>query len=205
MTQALDVCCEHPVGRGRRLGRALLTLAVAGLLYGCATQPAAPPPAAVMAPSYDIDAHIAEASARFDIPEIWIREVMMVESSGRTHFSDGRPIVSHAGAMGLMQVMPGTWAELAARHGFGNNPHDPRENVLAGTAYLREMYDIFGYPGFLAAYNAGPGRYRQHIADGRPLPRETTRYMSLLIPRTYHARPAQSIHPRPSQLAAHGS
>lgn len=187
-------------GRVARLFGAIL---LAGLLYGCASAPVQPPPAAV-APSHNIDAHIAEASARFDIPEIWIREVMMVESSGRTHFADGRPIVSHAGAMGLMQVMPGTWAELARRHGFGTNPHDPRENVLAGTAYLREMYDIFGYPGFFAAYNAGPGRYRQHVVDGRPLPRETVRYMSLLIPRTYHARPVRAV-PDGGQFALQGS
>lgn len=79
-----------------------------------------------------------------------------------------------------MQIMPGTWAELRAAHGFGSNPFDRRENILGGTAYLRAMYDQFGAPGFLAAYNAGPGRYAEHLRTGRPLPRETRRYVAAL-------------------------
>jgi hypothetical protein len=59
---------------------------------------------------------------------------------------------------------------------------DPRDNILAGAAYLREMYDRFGSPGFLAAYNAGPARYAEHLATGRPLPRETRAYMATLAP-----------------------
>lgn len=122
------------------------------------------------------DTFIAEASARFGIPERWIRAVMQAESAG-----DPRA-VSRAGAMGLMQIMPGTWAELRAAHGLGSDPFDPRDNILAGAAYLREMYDRFGSPGFLAAYNAGPARYAEHLATGRPLPRETRAYMAALTP-----------------------
>jgi soluble lytic murein transglycosylase-like protein len=129
-----------------------------------------------------IDRHIAEASQRFDVPEQWIRAVMHVESSGRTH-ADGRPITSSAGAMGLMQVMPGTYVYLRDRYGLGHDPHHPRDNIFAGTAYIREMYDMFGSPGFLAAYNAGPGRYTDHLRNGRPLPAETRRYMALIYPR----------------------
>ncbi|QPC86412.1 transglycosylase SLT domain-containing protein [Mesorhizobium sp. NBSH29] len=125
-------------------------------------------------PSYA--AHVAEASQRFRIPERWILAVMQVESAGRTR------AVSSAGAMGLMQIMPETWAELSARHRLGRDPFDPRANILGGTAYLREMYDRFGSPGFLAAYNAGPVRYQQHLATGRPLPRETRVYMATLLP-----------------------
>ncbi|HEY1146601.1 MAG TPA: lytic transglycosylase domain-containing protein, partial [Allosphingosinicella sp.] len=99
--------------------------------------------------------HIREASARFGIPEEWIRRVMRAESGGRTTL-DGRPITSHAGAMGLMQVMPGTYEELRYVHGLGGDAYDPRDNIMAGTAYLREMYDLYGSPGFLGAYNAGP-------------------------------------------------
>lgn len=106
---------------------------------------------------------ITEAAQRFGIPEHWIRAVMRVESAG-----DVRAI-SSAGAMGLMQVMPATWADLRARHRLGANPYDPRDNILAGAAYLREMHDRYGSPGFLAAYNAGPGRYEEYLA-GRPLP-----------------------------------
>jgi soluble lytic murein transglycosylase-like protein len=97
-------------------------------------------------------AFIAEAAQRFGVPEAWIRAVMRVESAG-----DVRAI-SSAGAMGLMQVMPATWADLRIRHRLGSNPYDPRDNILAGAAYLREMHDRYGSPGFLAAYNAGPGR-----------------------------------------------
>jgi len=97
--------------------------------------------------------------------------------------SAGNPrAVSRAGAMGLMQVMPATWAGLRAAHGLGSDPFDPRDNILVGTAYLRAMYDRFGSPGFLAAYNAGPGRYAEHLATGRPLPRETRDYVATLAP-----------------------
>lgn len=124
--------------------------------------------------------YIDEASRRFAVPETWIRQVMRAESGGRTSLH-GRPIVSDAGAMGLMQLMPATWREMRATHGLGAGPHDPRDNVLAGTAYLRLMYDRFGYPGLFAAYNAGPARYTEHLARGRPLPSETRAYVARLV------------------------
>jgi soluble lytic murein transglycosylase-like protein len=122
-----------------------------------------------------IAAHVAEASQRFGVPEAWIYAVMGVESAG------DMDATSVKGAMGLMQVMPGTYADLRARYGFGPHAYDPRDNILAGTAYLREMYDRYGSPGFLAAYNAGPGRYEEHLA-GRPLPLETRAYLARLSP-----------------------
>ena len=106
--------------------------------------------------------YIEAASARFGVPVEWIERVMRAESGGRTML-DGRPITSHAGAMGLMQLMPGTWSEMRARLGLGSDPHSPRDNILAGTLYLRLMYDRFGYPGLFAAYNAGPARYAEHV------------------------------------------
>ena len=120
-------------------------------------------------------AAIAEAAQRFGIPAAWIRAVMRVESA-----NDVRAI-SPKGAMGLMQIMPATWADLRARHRLGNDPYDPRDNILAGAAYLRELHDRYGSPGFLAAYNAGPGRYEEHLA-GRPLPAETRAYVAMLAP-----------------------
>lgn len=122
-----------------------------------------------------IAAHVAEASRRFGVPEAWIYAVMGVESAGDLDAT------SVKGAMGLMQVMPGTYADLQVRYGLGPNAYDPRDNILAGTAYLREMYDRYGSPGFLAAYNAGPGRYEEHLA-GRPLPSETLAYLARLSP-----------------------
>lgn len=120
---------------------------------------------------------IAEAATRFDIPEAWIRAVIQAESGGRTTL-DGRPITSRAGAMGLMQVMPDTYEEMRLQHGLGDDPHDPRDNILAGAAYLRLMYERFGFPDLFAAYNAGPGRYAEHLRAGRPLPAETRAYLA---------------------------
>jgi len=131
---------------------------------------------------------IAEASQRFGIPEHWIRAVMQVESAGRAS------AVSTAGAMGLMQIMPGTWADLRLRHRLGNDPFEPRDNILGGTAYLREMYDLFGAPGFIAAYNAGPSRYADHLATGRALPRETRAYVAMLAPMIGSGLPPDSRH-----------
>ena len=121
--------------------------------------------------------HVAEASQRFGIPEHWIRAVLRAESAG-----DVRAI-SSAGAMGLMQVMPDTWAGLRVRYGLGRDRYDPHDNILAGTAYLREMFDRFGnVAAMLAAYNAGPGRYDEYLATGRTLPAETRAYVAALAP-----------------------
>ncbi|WP_362988543.1 lytic transglycosylase domain-containing protein [uncultured Sphingopyxis sp.] len=121
--------------------------------------------------------HIEEASARFGIPAEWIQRVMLAESGGRTMLR-GKPIVSRAGAMGLMQLMPGTWADMRARLDLGFDPHAPRDNILAGTLYLRLMYDRFGYPGLFGAYNAGPARYAAWLAGRSSLPGETRSYLS---------------------------
>ena len=115
---------------------------------------------------------IAEASARFAVPARWIRAVMQIESGGDELATSPR------GAMGLMQLMPGTWVELSVRYGLGLDPFDPHDNVFAGTAYLKEMHDRFGSVGFLAAYHAGPARYEQHLATGQLLPPETVAYVA---------------------------
>ena len=121
-------------------------------------------------------AFVTEASRRFGLPEHWIRAVMHVESGQRPRSR------SRKGAMGLMQIMPATWADLRARYGLGADPYDPYDNILAGAAYMRELYDRYGAPGFLAAYNAGPGRYERHLATGRLLPDETRAYVASLAP-----------------------
>jgi len=124
----------------------------------------------------DIASHVAEAAQRFGLPEQWIYAVMRAESAGRIG------AVSSAGAMGLMQLMPGTWARQRARFGLGGDPFDPRDNIMAGASYLREMFDSYGAPGFLAAYNAGPGRYQDWRDRGRPLPAETRAYIAKIAP-----------------------
>lgn len=118
--------------------------------------------------------HVHEAAQRFGMPESWILAVIRAESAGRID------AVSRAGAMGLMQLMPATWARQRARFALGEDPFDPRDNILAGTSYLREMYDRYGVEGFLAAYNAGPGRYEDWRAGRRALPSETRRYVATL-------------------------
>ncbi|WOH57749.1 lytic transglycosylase domain-containing protein [Bradyrhizobium sp. BWC-3-1] len=121
-------------------------------------------------------AFVTEASHRFAVPERWIRAVMQAESGGDAHS------VSPRGALGLMQIMPATWVELSVRYDLGIDPFDPHDNIMAGAAYLREMLDRFGPEGFLAAYNAGPRRYEEHLATGRPLPDETQIYIARLAP-----------------------
>nr|WIE91305.1 lytic transglycosylase domain-containing protein [Mesorhizobium sp. WSM4875] len=171
--------CAHesrPVGRlpGRREA---LCLTACMLIFCHALTAAVAQSAPVPRKSADdpYAAPIAEASHRFRVPQLWIRAIMQLESA-----RDPRA-VSRKGALGLMQIMPGTWAELRLRHQLGRDPYDPRDNILAGTAYLRELYDRYGSPGFLAAYNAGPGRYEASL-KGRPLPAETRTYVAMLRP-----------------------
>ena len=123
--------------------------------------------------------HVADAARRFGIPEAWIWAVMRVESRGVSR------AVSPAGAMGVMQIMPATWAGLRARYGLGPDPFNVRDNIMAGAAYLREMHDRYGNASaMLAAYNAGPGRYDDYLSRGRPLPAETVGYLAQLAPIT---------------------
>ncbi|KAA3513728.1 transglycosylase SLT domain-containing protein [Agrobacterium vitis] len=130
-------------------------------------------------------AHIAEASQRFGIPQTWIVAVKRAESH------DDVRAVSPAGALGLMQIMPGTWAELRTRYRLGHDPFDPRDNIIAGTAYLREMLDRYRtVPAMLAAYNAGPALYDEYLATGRSLPAETRAYVALLAPALGSAAPS---------------
>jgi len=120
--------------------------------------------------------YIREAAARYRVPERWVRAVMRQESGGE------QQATSSAGAMGLMQVMPGTYEQLRVRYQLGDDPYDPHNNILAGTAYIREMYDRFGAPGFLAAYNAGPDRVDRYLAGRAVLPDETVNYVAAITP-----------------------
>jgi hypothetical protein len=136
-----------------------------------------PAAAAAQPERHPYAAPVAEAAQRFGIPELWIWRVMHAESRGRVG------AVSHAGAMGLMQIMPATWASLTARHRLGSDPFDPRANILAGAAYLRAMWDRYGDVRLMvAAYNAGPGRADAYVAGRRGLPAETRAYVARIAP-----------------------
>ncbi|MEQ1515863.1 MAG: lytic transglycosylase domain-containing protein [Usitatibacteraceae bacterium] len=176
LTAASPAAGLPAIGR-HHASRLLLHFAFMVFLACALTMPFAAPSQAETRPASTdrYAAFIAEAARRFDIPAHWIRNVMRVESAG-----DSRA-VSSAGATGLMQIMPATWKELRVRYRLGSDPFDPRDNILAGAAYLRELHDRYGSPGFLAAYNSGPGRYEEYLA-GRPLPRETRAYVAKLAP-----------------------
>lgn len=183
-------CIRPATGRCGAPRRIVLLLLLSGLFFAAAAAPPVPAQTALSAravAAHPHDAYITEASQRFGIPAAWIIAIMRAESAG-----DVRAI-STAGAMGLMQVMPDTWAELRIRYRLGHDPYDPRDNILAGAAYLREMWDRYGHVGaMLAAYNAGPGRYDEYRSTDRPLPAETRAYVASLAPILLGEQPSAS-------------
>lgn len=166
---------SNGIGFALALRRASLGAAsFAAVACPCSASLAAPP---VQREGHDFAVPVAEAALRFGIPEAWIWRVMHAESRGN------RRAVSHAGAMGLMQIMPATWAMLTAKHRLGSDPFDTRANVLAGAAYLRLMWDRYrDVRLMLAAYNAGPGRVDAYVAGRRGLPSETLSYVTAIAP-----------------------
>ncbi|MBV1838841.1 lytic transglycosylase domain-containing protein [Acetobacter estunensis] len=127
-----------------------------------------------IAGAQDFDDLVRQAAEQNAIPATWVRAVLQAESAGDPD------AVSGAGAMGLMQLMPGTWKDIRRTLNLGADPFDPHDNIAAGAAYLRWLHDRYGDAGFLAAYNAGPGRYDDHLATGRPLPGETIAYVEFV-------------------------
>lgn len=156
-------------------------------------QSIAQPPIAQSGNSQDLQKIITVAAKHYHLPERWIVEVIRAESNANARAT------SPKGAMGLMQIMSGTWNYLRRKMSLGDNPYDVRDNVFAGSAYLRELYDRFGFPGCLAAYNAGPGRYLRWIKGRKNLPRETVNYVRVITTRlggdaaALQSIPAQNI------------
>ncbi|BAI00409.1 lytic transglycosylase domain-containing protein [Acetobacter pasteurianus] len=144
--------------------------------------------------------YIKEAAQRFSIPESWIRAVMQQESGGHQYL-DGQLTTSSAGAMGLMQLMPATYADMQSQFNLGGDPYNPHDNIMAGAGYIRQMYDHYGAPGFLAAYNAGPQRVDDYLTSGRTLPDETVNYVASITPHLgTESAPAGSFAPAPSPV-----
>ncbi len=136
--------------------------------------------AAIVSPAYaapldQFQAHIIGASQRFGIPARWIEAAIKAESNG-----DARAI-SPKGAMGLMQLMPETWAGLRDRHDLGADPFDPHTNILAGTAYLKVMQDRFGYPALFSRLQCRTGPLRGPFAS-----RKTASHRNPRLCRAHH-------------------
>ena len=175
--------------------RGLMCLLPLGILAACSGG-SRPPVASYSAPSYAPPGppsdpwgpYIIEASRRFNVPQGWIRAVMHQESGGHEYMR-GQPITSDAGATGLMQVMPATYAELATRFNLGPDPYEPHDNIIAGTGYIKDLYDRYGSPNFLAAYNAGPHRLDAYLAGQGELPNETVNYVASIAPSLSRDRP----------------
>ena len=117
----------------------------------------------------DMDAIFEEAAARYSLPSKLIR-------AGAKAESDFNPrAVSHAGAMGVMQLMPGTARSLGV-----SDPYDARQNIMGGARYLKENLDRFGdVSRALAAYNAGPGSVQKY--GGIPPYKETQNYVKKVM------------------------
>jgi len=173
-----------PISRG-----IFVALALISELLGAPAHAAPVPPVAASAYSQEEqlgfgalmhrwDPLIAQASRRFDVPEKWIRIVMQVESGGRTMLDEKLPIVSRAGAMGLMQLMPSTYRDMRAEFGLGPDPFAPRDNIFAGAAYLHWLNGKYGYPAMFAAYNDGPGNLESRLMNAGLLPQETRTYVA---------------------------
>jgi hypothetical protein len=170
-------------------GSVFAALLLAGALLGQAAHAAPTAPMAALAFSQEQqmgfaalmhrwDPLIVQASRRFDVPEKWIRIVMQVESGGRTMSGEKQPIVSRAGAMGLMQLMPSTYRDMRAEFGLGPDPFAPRDNIFAGAAYLHWLNGKYGYPAMFAAYNDGPGNLEARLMNAGLLPQETRTYVA---------------------------
>lgn len=129
--------------------------------------------------------HIVEAAQRFAVPVRLLRAVMRAESGGRATI-DAEPTVSSAGAMGLMQLMPPTWQEVRERYGLGSDPHQSRDNVLAGAGYLAQLIARYGERLGVAAYHAGPGRVEAHLASGVALPHTSVEYVAVVLEHDGH-------------------
>ncbi|GCD76109.1 murein transglycosylase [Acetobacter pasteurianus NBRC 3299] len=164
----------------RQKKRFLMAFASLAMLAGCANQPRSSynPPG----PAVDKwGPYIQEASTRFSIPQAWIRAVMQQESGGH-QYMHGHLTRSVHGAVGLMQIKPDTYRELAKRYQLGSDPYNPHDNIMAGSGYIRQLYDRFGSPDFLAAYSCGPQCMENHRTHHTVLPSYAKAYLASVTP-----------------------
>lgn len=125
-----------------------------------------PEPVAAKEPSADIDGIIAEASSKFEVEENLVKAVIKTESDFQANS------ISSKGAMGLMQLMPGTANDMGVK-----DPYDPRDNVMGGVKYLKMLLDRYdgNVDRALAAYNWGMGNLQRSTGG---MPEETRNYIA---------------------------
>lgn len=128
------------------------------------------------ATAFDLDQVVREASSKNRLDPDFVRSVISAESNFKIH------AVSKKGALGLMQLMPSTAAQLGVA-----DPFDPKANVEAGAAHLSALLDLYNNDPIkaLAAYNAGAHRVKQY--NGVPPYRETRAYISKIV-RDFNAK-----------------
>lgn len=126
--------------------------------------------------------YIMESSNRFKVPDQWIRTIIKQESNGYQYYNK-KPITSPHGAKGLMQLKTATYKDMAKRYHLGSDPYQPRDNIMAGTGYIRILYTRYGAPGFVAAYHGGPGALDAFLKQGKPLSKETKKYLAAVAPK----------------------
>lgn len=145
-----------------------------------------PPPTANTSSSEDLESLIARYSAMRSLDPDLVRAVIQVESGGYTM------ALSNKGAMGLMQLMPGTARELAV-----DDPYDAEQNVSGGTQYLSHMLDLFNgnLELALSGYNAGPEAVNRY--GGIPPYPETRSYVEKVL-RLYRDEPGFTLSGSPN-------
>ncbi len=123
---------------------------------------------------------VEEAAHQAMMAPSFVEAVLLAESAG-CEYMNGAPTISPAGAMGLMQLMPGTWTRLQSQLHLGRDPFDPTDNIRAGARFLRELYDQFGLEGAVDAYHSGTGTYAEHLRSRKALSPKNLDYLSRVL------------------------
>ena len=163
------------------------------ITQGAADSQVAAPALSKNVPAVDIDQVVREAATKNRLDPDFVSSVIRAESNFKTH------AVSKKGAQGLMQLMPGTAAQLGVA-----DPFDPKANVEAGTAHLSALLDLYHDDPIkaLAAYNAGAFRVKQY--NGVPPYHETRAYVSKIV-RDFNAKKRAQMKAAAATKAATGS